>query len=87
MGREFCTWPEIEYLVEGAFDRYNTNYTNATVHDQYNYATIPAVLVAPLSRGNVTISSAKPADSPLINPSWLTDPADVDVAIASFKRV
>ena len=80
-------WPEIEYLVESSFDGYNTNSTAVDPNDGYQYATISAALVAPLSRGNVSISSADAGDPPLINPNWITDPADVEVAIAAFKRV
>ena len=80
-------WPEIEYLAVGSFNGYNKTYTDILPHDEYQYATISAALVAPLSRGNVTISSADAADPPVINPNWLTDPADVEVAIAAFKRL
>ncbi|KAL8951047.1 MAG: hypothetical protein Q9183_007486 [Haloplaca sp. 2 TL-2023] len=80
-------WPEIEYLTVGTFNGYNKNYTDNIPDDEYQYATISAALVAPLSRGNITISSADAADPPVINPNWLTDPADVEVAIAAFKRL
>ncbi|KAI4191038.1 MAG: hypothetical protein LQ348_003562 [Seirophora lacunosa] len=80
-------WPEIEYLIESAFDGYNTNYTAVDPNDGYQYATISSALVAPLSRGNVTISTADPTQPPVINPNWLTDPADVQLAILAFKRV
>ncbi|KAL9035116.1 MAG: hypothetical protein Q9180_005032, partial [Flavoplaca navasiana] len=50
-------WPEIEYLVENGFSDYNTNYTAVDPNDGYTYATICAVLVARLSRGNVMIAS------------------------------
>ena len=46
-----------------------------------------AALVAPQSRGSVTIQSADTSDLPVINPNWLTDPTDVQVAIAAYKRV
>ena len=80
-------WPEIEYLVSSSFLGYNTNYTDIDPNDGYQYATISAALVAPLSRGNITISSPHATDPPLINPNWLTDPADNEVAIAAFKRI
>ncbi|KAI4258800.1 MAG: hypothetical protein L6R42_004894 [Xanthoria sp. 1 TBL-2021] len=80
-------WPEIEYLIESAFDGYNTNYTAIDPNDGYQYATISSALVAPLSRGNVTISSSNPTDPPIINPNWLTDPTDIELAILAFKRV
>ncbi|KAL8788733.1 MAG: hypothetical protein Q9213_001547 [Squamulea squamosa] len=80
-------WPEIEYLVQDSITGYNTNYSLPPPLDGYQYASIAAVLVAPLSRGNVTISSANATDPPVINPNWLTDPADIEIAIASFKRL
>lgn len=45
------------------------------------------VLITPLSRGNVTIQSADTKDLPTINPNWLDDEADQEVAIAMFKRM
>ena len=55
--------------------------------DGYQYATILATLVAPLSRGQVTLASADPYVKPLIDPNWLTHPADQAVAVAAYKRV
>lgn len=80
-------WPEVEYLIENSFDGYSTNYMAIDPNDGYQYATISAALVAPLSRGNVTISSFDPTHLPIINPKWLTDPADIELAILAFKRV
>lgn len=80
-------WPEIEYLnIAGYFGDQN-NFITGAPNDGYNYASSIVALVAPLSRGNISISSANMADQPLINPNWLTDPADVQVAIAGYKRV
>lgn len=79
-------WPEIEYLVIGGLVGYQKNYVAAGPVDGYNYGSVAIALVAPLSRGNISISSADTADAPLINPNWLTDPADVAVAIAGYKR-
>jgi choline dehydrogenase len=45
------------------------------------------VLITPLSRGNVTIQSADTKDLPVINPNWLDDAADQELAIAMFKRM
>ncbi len=39
----------------------------------------------PQSRGNVRISSPDPAASPIIQPNYLSDPADVDVAVDAVK--
>ncbi|KAI4195661.1 MAG: hypothetical protein LQ350_007069 [Teloschistes chrysophthalmus] len=80
-------WPEVEYLTESGFGGDHKNSTASEPHDQYEYATISAALITPFSRGNVTISSPDAADPPVINPNWLTDPADAEIAIASLKRV
>lgn len=51
------------------------------------YATILGSLVAPTSRGNVSIRSADMADAPVINPNWLGSETDQRVAIAAYKRI
>lgn len=55
--------------------------------DGYNYASILGVLIAPRSRGTVTLESTDTRDLPIINPNWLGDPADQEVAISIFKRI
>ena len=50
------------------------------------YITVGACLVAPLSRGNMTISSNDTNDYPVINPNWLSNDADLEVAVQAFKR-
>ncbi|KAI4117406.1 MAG: hypothetical protein LQ345_002347 [Seirophora villosa] len=80
-------WPELEYLSLGAYLGYQENLATGDPNDGYNYASLAVSIVAPLSRGNVTIASRDTAVSAVINPNWLTDRADVDVAIAGFKRV
>lgn len=55
--------------------------------DGYEYASMLGVLIAPSSRGNVTLKSADMSDLPIINPNWLGDTADQEVAIAMFKRM
>jgi len=56
------------------------NVTGAT------YATLLATLIAPQSRGNLTIASPNMSDAPLINPNLFTAQSDVDVMLAAFKR-
>lgn len=51
------------------------------------YAGIVACLVAPTSRGNVTIISNDTKDLPVINPNWLATETDQQVAVAAYKRV
>ncbi|KAI5925276.1 GMC oxidoreductase [Camillea tinctor] len=83
------SWPDIEYLTLPA---YFGNGAGVLVNpdaptDGYNYATVVASLVSPNSRGNVTITSADASDAAIINPNWLTNPVDQDVAVAAFKRL
>ena len=80
-------WPELEYISLGAYLGYQENLATGTPQDGFNYASLAVSIVAPLSRGNLTISSADAADSAVINPNWLTDRADMDVAVAGFKRM
>ena len=79
-------WPELEWLPASAYLGVQGNHQISDPNDGYNWATIAASLIAPSSRGNVTIESASMNDPPLINPNWLTDPADIELAVAAFKR-
>ena len=80
-------WPEIEWLSVGGFFGYQQNFILGGPRDAYNYATMAMALVAPVSRGNLSISSADMNDQPLINPNWLSSPTDQQVAVAAYKRV
>lgn len=64
-----------------------SNFLTTQPNDGYQYASILGVLVAPLSRGNVTLASADTSDLPIINPNWLDDQADQEIAVAMFKRM
>ncbi|KAF7521728.1 hypothetical protein G7054_g12363 [Neopestalotiopsis clavispora] len=79
-------WPEVEYLPNGGFFGNASNFQKIQPTDDFQYASVVAGLVATLSTGNVTISSNDTADAPIINPNWLSHPADKEVAIAAFKR-
>ncbi|KAJ0164977.1 Versicolorin B synthase [Colletotrichum tanaceti] len=80
-------WPEIEYLTAPGYVGDFSNLLLSQPRDGFQYATILGGLVAPLSRGTVTLASADTADLPLVDPRWLTDPTDVAVAVATFKRL
>jgi choline dehydrogenase len=80
-------WPELEYLSLGAYLGYQEDLAKGDPNDGYNYASLAIALCTPRSRGNLTIASADTAVSAVINPNWLTDRADIEVAIAGFKRV
>ena len=79
-------WPELEWLPVSAYLGYQTNRQKEDPRDGYNYATINPGLIAPLSRGNVTISSADMSEPPVLSPNWLSDPTDQEIAVQSFKR-
>lgn len=80
-------WPEIEYLTAPGYVGNFANLLLTQPRDGFQYATILGGLVAPLSRGTVTLASADTKDLPLIDPNWLTDPTDVSVALATYKRL
>ena len=71
-------WPQLEFL--------GSDSATGAAASGNSYATLSTCLITPLSRGNISITSNSMADPPLINPNWLTAPADAEVAIAAFKR-
>ncbi|THV47530.1 hypothetical protein BGAL_0304g00010 [Botrytis galanthina] len=79
-------WPEIEYLSGAGYVGDFASLPTTQPRDGYQYATILTALVAPLSRGTVTLASTSASDLPIINPSWLTSPTDQAVAVAAYKR-
>ncbi len=80
-------WPELEYLSLGGYLGFQQNLATGGPNDGHNYASLAIALCTPQSRGNLTIASADAAVPPVINPNWLTNRADVEVAIAGYKRV
>ncbi|KAJ5345131.1 Glucose-methanol-choline oxidoreductase [Penicillium brevicompactum] len=80
-------WPEAEYISGAGYIGNVSNLLTSQPRDGYQYASMLGVLITPLSRGNVTIQSADTKDLPVINPNWLDDEADQEVAIAMFKRM
>ncbi|KAL4911113.1 hypothetical protein BDW74DRAFT_172564 [Aspergillus multicolor] len=79
-------WSEIQY---GLFPAYAGNFYDPYIAGPTdgNYATLLAILVSPQSRGNISIASSSMRVAPLINPAWLTHPADMQLATAAFKRL
>lgn len=80
-------WPEVEYLLVDAYSGNNENYIQGAPRTPYMYSSVSAAIVAPQSRGNVTLSSRNASDLPIINPNLLTHPADQQLALAAFKRL
>ncbi|KAF9047974.1 hypothetical protein BDP27DRAFT_1517378, partial [Rhodocollybia butyracea] len=86
-------WPEIEYIVSpGYLGNWKADYIyvsaapDSSQPSSGNYASVCATLVAPLSRGNVTIASADASVAPIINPNFLTAPSDKALILAAYKR-
>lgn len=79
-------WPEIELLAISAWLGYQ-NTSGSDPNDGHQYATMGAALCMPRSRGSVTISSSDNAVQPVIDPNFFSDSADVEVAVAAYKRV
>ena len=69
-------WPELEFIIGDAASPENT----------FDYASVIGGLVAPLSRGFVSISSSDTSELPVFSPNWLTHPTDQKVAVEAFKR-
>ena len=79
-------WPEIEYVTLAAYLGDFSNPATADPRDGNDYATLSVLLTTPRSRGSVNITLADTAQQPDINPNYLTDRGDMDVAVAGFKR-
>ena len=71
--------PEVEYLATSSADAVSNK----------PLGIIEGALTAPLSRGNITISSGSALDSPVIDIGWFADPAgaDISVAVAAIRRI
>ncbi|PFH62956.1 hypothetical protein XA68_10707 [Ophiocordyceps unilateralis] len=80
-------WPEVEYLSANGFVGNFYNVPGSQPTDKRMYATILGALVAPLSRGNITIRSPSTLDPPVIWHNWLEHRADQEVAVAWFRRM
>ncbi|MCJ1330238.1 hypothetical protein MMC10_006921 [Thelotrema lepadinum] len=78
-------WPNLEFLVDSRYVGTQPGFTGSP--DGLDYGSITVALVSPLSRGNVTIQSADTADKPIINPNWLGDVRDQEVAIQAWRRL
>lgn len=80
-------WPEVEHLSgNGWIGDFNWPAVDRP-RDSHQYATDLGAMIAPLSRGNVTISGRDTLAQPRINPNWLTHPADQEVAISQYRRL
>ncbi|KAL4900390.1 GMC oxidoreductase-domain-containing protein [Aspergillus multicolor] len=74
-------WPVVEYIARGTGLLDPSDASNGQ-----QYAGIGAALVAPLSRGSISINSSNAEHPPLIDLGYLTHPVDREVAIAALRR-
>lgn len=80
-------WPEVEYINA---DAYAGDFKFPILQqplDGKKYVGILGAMVAPLSRGNVTITSSNPLIKPAVNPNYLSHPADRELAVAWYRRM
>ena len=77
-------WPHVEHEI---LDSYVGSDAQSIfdIDSEKQYVTSLLGLMAQFSRSNVSISSADTAENPVINPNWLSDPRDQDIAVAGFK--
>jgi len=71
-------WPTFSYI---ALDD-----TFVPQYDGKNYFSMSAALMTTFSRGSVTINSTDTARNPVVDPRWLDDPRDKEMAVAAFRR-
>ena len=71
-------WPTFSYI--------SLDDTFVPQYDGKNYFSMSAALMATFSRGTVTINSSDTSDNPVVDPRWLDDPRDKEMAVAAFRR-
>lgn len=79
MAKYPADWPELEFVVESFLN-------NQILPSNVNWVGMQAALIAPTSRGSVSISSADAADPPVIDVGWLTTSTDQEMAVQAIKR-
>jgi choline dehydrogenase-like flavoprotein len=80
-------WPEVEHI---AVDAYVGNFRFPLLQqplDGHKYVGIIGAMTAPMSRGNITLKSSNPLIKPALNPNWLSDPIDQEVAVSWYRRM
>lgn len=79
---------EIDDIFPSAIGQAEILLSNTGTYGAYGdikTVSIQAAIQHPLSRGSVLITSDSAFDAPLIDPGYLTHPADVKILIAAFK--
>jgi choline dehydrogenase len=73
-------WP----LIENSLTSSSRVLTSSDTSKQYGV--IGCILIGTASRGNMTIQSASNMDPPIIDPGWLREESDQEVAIEAYRR-
>ena len=79
-------WPELQHFAIAAVLGYNRDYATEDPLDGGNYASLTTALVAPQSKGSITLSSPSMSVPPKIDFAFLTHPTDRQLLLAAFKR-
>lgn len=72
-------WPELEYEINQAF-------LSTSPKVAHGYGSVLTILVAPKSRGTVTLRSNSTTDLPIVDPAFLTEKTDQELAVQAFRR-
>ncbi|KAH5267271.1 hypothetical protein HBI72_084690 [Parastagonospora nodorum] len=80
-GGEVLAWERLNPTAEGLSD-YARDAIKSRTPD---WPTFEFLMLD--ARGNITISSIDTAVPPVINPNWLTHPADQELSLLAFKRL
>lgn len=79
-------WPHLVFLVLDSYFGTGSGQNPPDLDSTKQYAAASVGLTATFSRGNVSINSPDTANNPVISPNWLSDPRDLDMAVAAFQR-
>lgn len=77
--------PDLEFVAFSAYGGPHPGFLGSP--DGHNWATLAVSVASPFSRGNVSITSARAQDNPLVNPAWMSDPRDARIALQAFRRL
>ena len=82
-------WPEVEHISGNGYigNFWFPALQQPITLDGKQYATILGAMVAPTSRGNISLVSDDTSMKPKINPNWLTTKADQEVAVSWWRRM
>ena len=72
-------WPELEMSLT------SSSRSLAVADDATKVASLSTLMIGTASRGNMTIESNSIFDKPIIDPNWLRDPRDQEVALFAYR--